>query len=183
MSRIGKQPIIIPDKVKVSADANQITVEGPLAKLPPMKINRLVDVKVEDGRVIVKRNSDSKLARGIHGLTRTLIANMIIGVTMGFEKTLEIVGVGYNAKIQDKKLVLNIGFNAPVNVDIPEGLKVQSASAIKFTIKGADKQKVGEFAAEVRGIRPPEPYKGKGIRYENEIVRRKAGKAAIATGG
>ena len=182
MSRIGKKPVPIPDNVKVNVRGDEICVEGPLAKLPAMKIHRLVTVTVEDGNVVVKRKSDAKQARSMHGLTRTLIANMIEGVTKGYQKSLEIVGVGYNARVQEKKLVLNIGFNAPVEMDIPEGLTIESVNPTKFTIKGADKQKVGEFTAEVRDIRPPEPYKGKGIRYENEVVRRKAGKAVVGTG-
>jgi len=182
MSRIGKKPIPIPDNVKLNIKGDEISVEGPLAKMPPMKIHRLVAVSVKDGNVIVKRESDSKQARSMHGLMRALIANMIEGVTKGYQRSLEIVGVGYNARVQGEKLVLNIGFNAPVEIEIPEGLTVESVNPTKFTVKGADKQKVGEFAAEVRHVRPPEPYKGKGIKYEDEFVRRKAGKAAIGTG-
>jgi large subunit ribosomal protein L6 len=182
MSRIGKKPVPVPDKVKVEIKGGAIIVEGPLAKLPPVTLHPLVSAKVEDGKVVVERKSDAKQARALQGLTRSLIANMIEGVTKGFQKALEIVGVGYNARIQGKNLVLNIGFNAPVEMPIPEGLAVESVNPTKFIVKGADKQKVGEFAAEVRHVRPPEPYKGKGIRYEDEQVRRKAGKAAVGAG-
>jgi len=182
MSRIGNKRIIIPDKVKVSLSGNKIIVEGPLGKLPALKLHPKVTARIDDGKIVISRVSDDKIGKSMHGLTRTLIANMIKGVTEGFSKTLEIVGVGYNAKVQGKKLVLNVGFNAPVDLDIPEALKIESINPTKFMVKGPDKQQVGEFAAEIRQVRPPEPYKGKGIRYEGEVVRRKAGKAVVGTG-
>lgn len=176
MSRIGKKPIQVPNNVKVGIDGNTIFVEGPKGKLvfemhPDMK------AEVKEGQFIVSRNSDDKSAMSLHGLTRTLINNMIIGVTSGFQKELEIIGVGFRAQVSGKKLVIQLGFSHPVEFHIPEGIVIETPKPTQIVIKGIDKQKVGEVAAEIRAIYPPEPYKGKGIRYVGEYVRKKVGKA------
>jgi len=158
-----------------------VHAEGPVGKLS-CEVPSVLKVKIQDGRIILERISDAKQTKALHGLYRSLIANMIKGVSKGFQKGLEIVGVGYGVRLRGDKFVLNVGFSAPVEVKIPDGLTVEAPSATRFYIRGVDKQKVGEFAAEVRGIRPPEPYKGKGIRYEKEVVRRKAGKSVIGAG-
>jgi len=181
MSRIGKRPVAIAEGVKVSVSGQTVHAEGPVGKLS-CKVPGVLRVKVQDGQIILERTSNQKQSKALHGLYRSLIANMLKGVSVGFEKGLEIIGVGYGVRVQGNKLLLNVGFNAPVEMTIPEGLKVETPSGSKFLIRGTDKQKVGEFAAEVRSIRPPDPYKGKGIRYEGEVVRRKAGKAVIGAG-
>lgn len=179
MSRIGRLPITIPDNVEVTVDGNRVTVKGPLGVLykefhPRMRI-------VKDGNVIrVERMSDSKLDKSLHGLTRTLINNMIIGTTQGYSKTLDIVGVGYRAEVKGDKLIMSLGFSHPVEYKIPEGIKIECPIPTRIVVKGIDKEKVGQVAAEIRAIKPPEPYKGKGIRYEGEEIRRKAGKAGKA---
>lgn len=181
MSRIGKQPVPIPSGVKVSIEGQLVTVEGPKGKLVfKMAEGVSASVDQEKNQVIVKRASDLRQHKALHGLTRTLIANMITGVTKGYERRLEIVGVGYNAKVQGTELALAVGFVEPYKVPIPKGLTVTTPTPTSVVIQGIDKQLVGEFAAEVRRVRPPEPYQGKGIRYEGEIVRRKAGKAFVA---
>ncbi|HPU01501.1 MAG: 50S ribosomal protein L6 [Firmicutes bacterium] len=176
MSRIGKKPIDIPEKVQVDIEGNHITVKGPRGQLsrelPPAML-----VEKEDGRILVKRPSDSPEHRALHGLTRTLIQNMITGVTEGFSRTLELVGVGYRANLQGKKLVLNVGFSHPVVFEPEENMELEVPAPNKIIVKGIDKQRVGNFAAVIRKARPPEPYKGKGIRYEGEHVRHKVGKA------
>ena len=176
MSRIGKKPISLPAGVKVTIDGNAITVQGPKGlleqTLPPD-----ITVTQEDNQILVQRASDDKTHRAYHGLSRALIANMVEGVTNGFEKRLELVGVGYRAQMQGKKLVISIGFSHPVEVDAPAGIEFEVPAPTKITIKGVDKQVVGNTAAHIRAIRKPEPYKGKGIKYENEVIRRKAGKA------
>lgn len=176
MSRIGKKPIGIPKNVKVGINANIISVEGPKGKLayemhPDMK------AEVKEEQFIVSRNSDDKSAMSLHGLTRTLVNNMIIGVTSGFQKELEIVGVGFRAQVSGKKLVMQLGFSHPVEFHIPEGIVIETPKPTQIVVKGIDKQKVGEVAAEIRAFYPPEPYKGKGIRYVGEYVRKKVGKA------
>jgi large subunit ribosomal protein L6 len=178
MSRIGKSPVSIPKGVKASVSGRTLTVEGPLGKLEHA-IHPSVAVAVDSAAnsITVSRDGDGRLARSVHGLTRALTANMVEGVSKGFEKKLEIVGVGYLAAIQKNVLQLRVGFANELQVTIPPGLQVACPDQTHITIKGIDKQLVGQFAAEVRSLRKPEPYKGKGIRYENEQVRRKAGKA------
>ncbi|RKY22653.1 MAG: 50S ribosomal protein L6 [Planctomycetota bacterium] len=178
MSRIGKQPITFKDGTKVSFSNHVLKVEAGKATLT-QDIDPCVRVEVDDGgRVLtLGRVDDSKRSRAMHGLYRSLAANMVQGVEQGFVKKLEIQGVGYNAKIQGKSLTLNIGFNAPVTLPVPEGLTVETPTPTNVTVSGANKQAVGQYAAEVRAVRKPEPYKGKGIRYEGEIVRRKVGKS------
>jgi large subunit ribosomal protein L6 len=178
MSRIGKSPVSIPKGVKAAVSGGTLAVEGPLGKLEH-RLHPAVAVAVDaaGGLLTVTRDGDGRLARSVHGLTRALAANMVEGVSKGFEKKLEIVGVGYLAAIQKNVLQLRVGFANELHVPIPAGLNVACPDQTHITIKGIDKQLVGQFAAEVRSLRKPEPYKGKGIRYENEQVRRKAGKA------
>jgi large subunit ribosomal protein L6 len=178
MSRIGKAPVQIPKGVKVAVESDTLKVEGPLGKLE-QRLHPAVSVEVDQARnaLSVSRADDNRISRSVHGLTRALIANMVEGVEKGFEKKLEIVGVGYLAAIQNNVLQLRVGFANELHVPIPKGLTVSCPDQTHVTVKGIDKQQVGQFAAEVRALRKPEPYKGKGIRYENEQVRRKAGKA------
>ena len=176
MSRIGLKPITVPAGVEINVDGNNhITVKGPKGTLertlvPQMKLS------LADGVLRVARPDDSKESKSLHGLTRTLVDNMVVGVTQGFEKKLEINGVGYRATKEGTKLVLNVGYSHPVEFPETEDIKIDVPDANHIIIKGMDKQKVGQFAAEVRGKRPPEPYKGKGIKYDYETVRRKEGK-------
>jgi large subunit ribosomal protein L6 len=175
MSRIGKKPVAIPDNVTVTVDGSTVKVKGPKGELtrqfrPEMKIAQ------EDGRLLVGRPSDSKEHRALHGLTRALLANMILGVTQGYRKTLEIVGVGYRAEKKGEKLVLSVGYSHTVEYPQPKGITISTSSPTVVVVEGIDKQMVGQVAAEIRAVRPPEPYKGKGIRYQGEQVRRKAGK-------
>jgi large subunit ribosomal protein L6 len=178
MSRIGKSPVSIPKGVKAVVANGVLTVEGPLGKLE-QRLHTAVSVSVDAtaGQIAVTRGSDNRIARSVHGLTRALVANMVEGVSKGYEKKLEIVGVGYLAALQKNTLQLRVGFANELQVPIPAGLTVTVPDQTHVSIKGIDKQLVGQFAAEVRALRKPEPYKGKGIRYENEQVRRKAGKA------
>ena len=175
MSRIGKKPVQIPDKVKVVIEARTVKVEGPKGKLS-LNVHPRFTVTIEDNRVIVKRKSDLKLDKSLHGLTRSLINNMIIGVTDGYKKDLEIIGVGFKAAVQGKQLVLNLGFSHPINYAIPEGITIQAPKPLNISVSGFDKRLVGQTAAEIRDFHRPEPYKGKGIRYAGEHVRRKVGK-------
>lgn len=178
MSRIGKSPVSIPKGVKAAVTNGVLTVEGPLGKLEqPLHPAVSVAVDAATGQLTVTRTSDNRVARSVHGLTRALAANMVEGVSKGYEKKLEIVGVGYLAALQKNTLQLRVGFANELQVPIPAGLTVTVPDQTHVSIKGIDKQLVGQFAAEVRALRKPEPYKGKGIRYENEQVRRKAGKA------
>jgi large subunit ribosomal protein L6 len=176
VSRIGKKPISLPAGVEIKLDGQNVTVKGPRGVLnqsfPPG-----ISIVQEDSQVLVQRASDAKQDRAYHGLSRALLANMVTGVSSGFEKKLEMVGVGYRASMQGKKLVLSIGFSHPVEIDPPEGIEFEVPAVTKITVKGIDKQLVGNTAAVIRKIREPEPYKGKGIKYENEVIRRKAGKA------
>ena len=178
MSRIGKQPIEIPGGVDVTvAEGNVVTVKGPRGSLtqtmhPDMRI------LTEDGQVKVERPDDEGFHRSLHGLTRSLVANMVIGVTNGYEKQLQIIGVGYRAALKGKDLEVQVGYSHPVLVPQPEGIEFEVPTVTSVVIRGNDKQLVGEVAANIRKIRKPEPYKGKGIRYENEYVRKKAGKPA-----
>ena len=175
MSRVGKRPIDIPQGVKVSIAESSIRVEGTKGKL---SLDILPEVKVElkGNQVIVTRISDEKEHMMKHGLMRALINNMVVGVSEGFTKELEIIGVGFKAQLSGKKLVLNLGFSHPVEYDIPEGITIETPKPTQITVKGIDKQLVGEVAAEIRDFYKPEPYKGKGIRYVGEYVRKKAGK-------
>ena len=175
MSRIGRAPIAIPAGVDVTLEGNVITVKGPKGTLT-RTLNPELTYEVEGGEIKVTRPNDEKYLRSIHGLNRTLIANMVKGVTDGYQKTLEINGVGYRAAKDGNKLVLNIGYSHQVIVPEIDGITIDVPDANKVVINGIDKQKVGQFAAEVRGKRPPEPYKGKGIKYADEVIRRKEGK-------
>ncbi|MNX43290.1 50S ribosomal protein L6 [compost metagenome] len=176
MSRIGKRPVSIPGNVKVSVDGRKVSVEGPKGKLSYNLLPE-VSVSVEDGVLNVTRVNDSQDARARHGLSRTLVANMVEGVSNGFTKSLEMVGVGYRATLEGRVLNLAIGYSHPVKIDPPAGIEIAVEGANKIHVKGADKQLVGDIAAEIRAVRPPEPYKGKGIKYAGEVVRRKAGKS------
>ena len=176
MSRIGRMPIAIPAGVTVVvAENNKVTVKGPKGTLERV-LPAEMEIKVEGAEVIVSRPNDLKKMKSLHGLTRTLIANMVTGVTDGYQKVLEINGVGYRVQKQGKKLVFALGFSHPVEVEDPEGLTSEVEGQNKIIIKGIDKEKVGQFAAELRDLRRPEPYKGKGIKYETETIRRKVGK-------
>jgi large subunit ribosomal protein L6 len=176
MSRIGRKPIVIPAGVDVKIDGSTVTVKGPKGTLS-RTVHQNMNVAVEDGVIHVTRPDDNKLNRSLHGLTRTLVANMVEGVEKGFSKELEINGVGYRAAKQGKDLVLNIGYSHQVIVPETDGIAIEVPSPNKVVISGPDKQKVGQFAAQVREKRPPEPYKGKGIKYVDEHIRRKEGKA------
>lgn len=176
MSRIGRKAIALPKGVEVTIDGQHVAVKGAKGTLE-MNVMPNISVKVEDGQIHVDRASEEKAVRAAHGMTRALINNMVCGVTDGFSKTLEIVGVGYRAQMQGKNLQLTLGFSHPVDVTPPEGIEFACESPIKIIIRGIDKQLVGQVASNVRGYRPPEPYKGKGIRYAGEYVIRKAGKA------
>ena len=176
MSRIGRMPIAVPAGVEVNIDGNTVTVKGPKGTLT-RTVNENITVALDNGVITVTRPNDQKENRSLHGLNRTLIANMVVGVSEGFKKELEINGIGYRAAKQGKDLVLNIGYSHNVVVPEIEGISIEVPSPNKVIISGPDKQKVGQFAAEVRGHRPPEPYKGKGIKYVDEVIRRKEGKA------
>lgn len=177
MSRIGRAPITVPAGVEVTVDGNAVTVKGPKGTLTK-EFKPSMTVKVDAGVVTVSRPDDEDTSRALHGLTRTLIANMIEGVTNGYQKVLEINGVGYRCQKQGKELNLTLGFSHPVVLKDTEDITMEAPQPNQIIIKGIDKQKVGQFAAEVRSIRPPEPYKGKGIKYADEVIRRKEGKAA-----
>lgn len=177
MSRIGLKPIEIPNGVEVKIDENNLVeVKGPKGSLKE-KFDPKLDIKIEDNIITVNRPDETKKYRSLHGLTRTLIQNMIVGVTEGYSKTLEIVGTGYRAQKQGKKLVLNLGYSHPIEMEDPEGIEVEVPSQTQIIVKGIDKQLVGNYAAKIRDLRKPEPYKGKGIRYADEVIRRKVGKA------
>ena len=175
MSRIGKKPIEIPTGVTITMNGDVVTVKGPKGELT-RSFNSDIEIKVEENVINLSRPSESKEHRSIHGTTRSLLANMVEGVSKGFEKSLELIGVGYRAQKQGKKLVLNVGYSHPVEFEPEEGVEVEVPSNTKVIVKGINKERVGALAANIRQVRPPEPYKGKGIRYEGEIVRRKEGK-------
>ena len=175
MSRIGRMPIAIPAGVTVEvAENNKVTVKGPKGTLERVLPEEMT-IKLEDGHVVVTRPNDLKKMKALHGLTRTLIHNMVVGVSEGYEKVLEVNGVGYRAQKQGKKLVLSLGYSHPVEMEDPEGLET-TVDGNKITVKGISKEKVGQYAAEIREKRRPEPYKGKGIKYADEVIRRKVGK-------
>jgi len=179
MSRIGKLPVAIPDKVTVEVADSVVRVKGPKGELQQHFLP-VVEVKVDGGQVVVERKGDSKPHRSAHGLTRTLVANMVEGVSKGFRKSLEINGVGYRAAKAGNNLNLTLGYSHPVSYAAPEGISFAVEGTNKVHVDGIDKQRVGQVAAEIRDLRPPEPYKGKGIRYEGEVVRKKLGKAGKA---
>lgn len=176
MSRIGRTPITIPSGVDVSLDGNTIRVKGPLGQLQ-RTLHPDMNIAIEGDQIVVTRPSEQKEHKSLHGLTRTLINNMVEGVTKGFSKSLELAGVGYRAAKQGNKLVLTVGYSQPVEIVPEEGIEIEVPAANKIIVKGIDKERVGAVAANIRGVRPPEPYKGKGIKYENEVIRRKVGKA------
>ncbi|BAH05249.1 50S ribosomal protein L6 [Clostridium kluyveri] len=176
MSRIGKLPIAIPAGVTFTVTPdNVVTVKGSKGQLVKA-MAKDINIAVEDNSVVVTRNDDEKKSRSLHGLTRALINNMVVGVTEGYSKTLELIGVGYRAQLQGKKLVMNLGFSHPVEIEAVEGVTFETPAATKVVIKGIDKELVGNVAADIRSWRKPEPYKGKGIKYDNEVIRRKEGK-------
>ncbi|NLI94031.1 MAG: 50S ribosomal protein L6 [Peptococcaceae bacterium] len=178
MSRIGRKSITIPSGVEIKQDGNIVTVKGPKGTLT-REFRPEINIEINDNTINVTRPSDEPIYRSLHGLTRTLLANMVEGVTNGFSKNLDLVGVGYRASLQGKKLVLAVGKSHPVEMEPWEGIEIEVPAPNKIIVKGIDKEKVGIFAADVRGQRPPEPYKGKGIKYDKEVIRRKEGK----TGG
>lgn len=180
MSRIGKSPIKVPQGVTVTINGSDITVKGPKGELkqtfrPEMSFSQ------EKDEILVKRDSEERLSRSLHGLSRTLLNNMVVGVSTGFTKVMQVVGVGYRATVEGKKLVLSLGYSHPVEIEIPKSIEVKVGKGNIMTITGYDKQELGDFCAFVRSRRPPEVYKGKGIKFENEVIRKKAGKAAAAT--
>jgi large subunit ribosomal protein L6 len=180
MSRVGKMPVKVPEKVKVSVDGNVVKVEGPKGKMS-FPFNPTVKVAVDKGEVKVTRPDESRLAKGLHGLTRTLVKNAVEGVVKGYERTLEISGVGFKAEVKGKDVNFTLGFSHPVVFRLPDGVTAEvDAKQTKLTVKGVDKHLLGLTAAKIRALRPPEPYKGKGIKYAEEIVRRKEGKTGAA---
>jgi large subunit ribosomal protein L6 len=178
MSRIGRKPIPVPEGVTVAIAPGRVTVNGPKGELQQVVSSRMELAQEDDGTVTVKRPTDRGEDRAIHGLTRSLVANMVVGVTDGYEKRLEIQGVGYRAKLSGKALELSVGYSHPVTIPAPDGIEFEVPQPTQVIVRGIDKQLVGEMASQVRRVRPPEPYKGKGIRYAGEHVRRKVGKRA-----
>jgi large subunit ribosomal protein L6 len=179
MSRIGNAPIELPPGVETSVDGNAVIVKGPKGSLS-QALDPRISVSVEDGIVTVARENDQREARALHGLTRALIANMVVGVSAGYMKELQAVGVGYRGALKGTTLELQVGFSHPVEIKAPDGITFEVPEPTKFIVSGIDKQLVGQVAANIRSVRPPEPYKGKGIRYVDEYVRRKAGKAGVS---
>jgi len=175
MSRVGKKPIEIPAGVSVTNENNFVTVKGPKGELS-RSFNQDITIAIEENVITISRPSEAKEHRALHGTTRAVLANMVEGVSKGFERSLDLIGVGYRATKQGKKLVLNVGYSHPVEIEPEEGIEIEVPSNTKVIVKGTDKERVGALAANIRGVRPPEPYKGKGIRYEGEFVRRKEGK-------
>ena len=181
MSRIGRSPIAIPSGAKVTQQGQQLAVEGPKGKLS-ITLPSMISARQQEQQLLIERQGDEKQTRALHGLYRALVANMVHGTVSGFSKELEVAGVGYRAQLQGKQLSLNVGFSHPVLMPIPEGITVEVPKPTSIVIKGSDKHLVGQFAANVRRVAPPEPYKGKGIKYAGELIRRKAGKAATGSG-
>ncbi|MGN1371350.1 MAG: 50S ribosomal protein L6 [Candidatus Coprovivens sp.] len=177
MSRIGKRELVVPAGVTVTVDKNTVTVKGPKGELSYEK-PALITVEEVEGKIITKRPNDAKTSKQLHGTVNALVKNMITGVTEGYQKGLEAVGVGYKFQVSGNKLTINAGYSHPVVIEVPAGLKAEQINNTEITISGIDKQKVTEFAANIRAVREPEPYKGKGIRYKGEYVRRKEGKKA-----
>lgn len=178
MSKIGKKPIPLPSGVEARIEEGKVKVKGPKGELE-LKLPSLCEVALEEGKLLVKRKKETREAKALHGTYRSLLNNMIVGVSQGFEKILEIVGIGYRGKMEGKDLVLTLGFSHPVRYTPPSGVKVELLNPTTIRVWGVDKQKVGQVAAEIRGLKKPEPYKGKGIRYRGEVIRLKAGKAAL----
>ncbi|MCL2809324.1 MAG: 50S ribosomal protein L6 [Treponema sp.] len=178
MSRIGKIPVKVPGGIKVTFQNEEITVEGPKGKLQ-QKYHPVIEFKAEGDIIVVTRKNEEKQSKAFHGLYRNLLNNMIVGVSNGFNRSLIINGVGYKAEVQGKLLLMSLGYSNDIFVGIPEGLAVVVDQGGKLTVSGIDKQRVGEFAAQIRKLRGPEPYKGKGIRYDDEIIRRKVGKSGV----
>jgi large subunit ribosomal protein L6 len=176
MSRIGKKPITVPDGVDVVIDGNTVRVKGPRGELE-RTLHREMIIERQDGEILVRRPSDEAQHRALHGLSRTLVANMVEGVTTGFKKTLEIVGVGYRAENKPFGLTLSLGYSHTIDYKAPEGISLKAVTPTVVEVEGANKEVVGQVAAEIRSLRPPEPYKGKGVKYQGEVIRRKAGKA------
>ncbi|HYH78218.1 MAG TPA: 50S ribosomal protein L6 [Longimicrobium sp.] len=176
MSRIGRRPITIPSGVDITLDGNLVSVKGPKGELS-RRLHKDVIVRREDGEILVERPSEQAEHRALHGLSRTLVANMVEGVTTGFTKTLEIVGVGYRAETKPFGLTLALGYSHPIDYKAPEGITLRAVNPTTVEVSGTDKEVVGQVAAEIRSLRPPEPYKGKGVKYQGEVIRRKAGKA------
>ncbi|MBN1799100.1 MAG: 50S ribosomal protein L6 [Spirochaetales bacterium] len=178
MSRIGKLPVALASGVKINIDKNTVQVEGPKGKLA-MDFSNDVKISVEENQVVVTRKDDSKRSRAMHGLYRNLLNNMMIGVSEGFKKVLVINGIGYRAEKKGDSLILNLGYSNPIEYPVPEGITIEVEANNKIVISGNNKQQLGQVCAEIRGFRPPEPYKGKGVRYENEYVRKKVGKTGV----
>lgn len=176
MSRIGRQPIVIPSAVKVKIEGDRVTVSGPKGELS-RQFHRDMDIRLDDGQLLVSRPSDRPEHRSLHGLTRSLLANMVTGVTEGFSKMLELHGVGYRVQLQGQKLVLQVGYSQPVEITPPPEISVTVVGTSRVMVEGMSRELVGQVAADIRAVRPPDPYKGKGIRYQGERVRHKAGKA------
>jgi large subunit ribosomal protein L6 len=181
MSRIGKLPIVVPKGIKVKVDGGSLHVEGPKGKLD-LALDPAVTIETADAKLVVRRKDDSRRSRGVHGLVRKLVANMVQGVDQGFSRTLEINGVGYRAEVKGSNIQLALGFSHPIVFQLPPGVSAKVDKQTVITLEGADRQLLGETAAMIRELRPPEPYKGKGVKYAEETIRRKAGKAAGATG-
>ncbi len=177
MSRIGKLPVVIPANVKVNVRPTEVTVEGQKGKLN-LSYNPVITIESKENELILNRKNELKQTKSLHGLYRVMLNNMVLGVSKGFEKKLEINGTGYKAAVQGSKLILNLGYSHQVDFPIPEGIKIVVEENTKLTISGTDKQLVGHVASVIRGKRPPEPYKGKGVKYSDEVIRRKAGKSA-----
>lgn len=176
MSRIGRMPIDVPQGVDITFDGNVVTVKGPNGQLT-RELHKDMIIEMENNQIVVKRPTEEKFHKSLHGLTRTLVSNMVEGVTKGFAKSLDLVGVGYRAAKQGNKLVLTVGYSHPVEIEPKPGIEIDVPAATKIIVKGADKEAVGALAANIRKVREPEPYKGKGIKYETERIRRKVGKA------
>ena len=175
MSRIGKAPIVIPPQTKVEVANSTVSVAGPKGELH-LQLYPGIGIKVEEGKIWVTRPSDEKRYKALHGLSRALLANMVHGVTKGFEKRLELIGLGFRAQVQGQMLTLSLGFSHPIEYPVPPDVKIEAESPTSLIVSGIDKQKVGQVAAQIRGYRKPEPYKGKGVKYQGEHIRRKAGK-------
>ena len=180
MSRVGKKPILVPEGVKVEINRNKVLVKGPRGDLE-LEVPSLCEVVLRESQILIEREGDTRQARSIHGTVRSLIFNMVKGVSEEFEKYLEIVGMGYRANLEDSTLVLSLGFSHLVRYIPPKDVKVEVTNATAIRVHGCDKQKVGEVAAQIRAFKKPEPYKGNGIRYRGEVIRRKVGKAALGT--
>ena len=181
MSRIGKKPVAIPAGVEVKYENGVVAVKGPKGELTQAVDEKLVHVAIEDGSVVVSRDSDTKEKRSAHGLYRTLVHNMVVGVSEGYEKKLELVGVGYRAEKKGDTLVLHLGYSHPIEMKDPEGITTEAPDATTVVVKGIDKAQVGNYAANIRAYRRPEPYKGKGIKYDGEVIRRKEGKTGASS--